>query len=300
MPPVLPDGRKIWLSSFYGFDPEQDGYFGWTYRSDRDRFIRQSKSGDIIMIYAAESSNTDRSSRKSVLGFLLIEARPISDTQKISAASLKWKCENHWANRWRFAVPVRRAWRVQGNIPIEKATPNTYQPNDAMTIARRGKRLEPDDLEQVLTIPVKEANVFGEPAITGSPMVAAIGDFIMRPAIAVTQAFLYLAGTEEQTRAELGRYGHAPGTLLVVKVGVTTNLAEVTSALNAEPPHPALGRWSIRWKAAYPDRQSAEAAERALRALAEQRLERVGNDLFRGRSSQLDTIFASAPGVSRR
>lgn len=37
----LPEGKHMWIRSFYGFGPEEDGYVGWTQESARDRFLRE-------------------------------------------------------------------------------------------------------------------------------------------------------------------------------------------------------------------------------------------------------------------
>jgi hypothetical protein len=73
--PVKP--RHIWLRSFYGFSPEEDGYIGWTEESPRDRMLGRIDDGDLFMIYGASSAETDKSHRNRVLGFLQVEARAI-------------------------------------------------------------------------------------------------------------------------------------------------------------------------------------------------------------------------------
>jgi hypothetical protein len=65
--PVKP--RHIWLRSFYGFGPEEDGYIGWTEESPRDRMLGLIDDGDLFMIYGASSAETDKSHRNRVLGF---------------------------------------------------------------------------------------------------------------------------------------------------------------------------------------------------------------------------------------
>jgi hypothetical protein len=55
----LPKGTQIWLRSFYGFSPEEDGYVGWTQESARNRKLEQLNDGDLLMIYGASSAETE-------------------------------------------------------------------------------------------------------------------------------------------------------------------------------------------------------------------------------------------------
>lgn len=35
------EAKRIWLKAFWGFDPAEDGYLGFTLASDRDRLIAE-------------------------------------------------------------------------------------------------------------------------------------------------------------------------------------------------------------------------------------------------------------------
>jgi hypothetical protein len=65
--------HEIWLRSFYGFSPEDDGYIGWTNEADRDRMLGLVSDGDLFMIYGASSSETAKAQRNRVLGFLQVQ-----------------------------------------------------------------------------------------------------------------------------------------------------------------------------------------------------------------------------------
>ncbi len=47
----LPDGRGIWLTSFWGFEPESWGCLGFATKAKRDYFIKRTKPGVIVTIY---------------------------------------------------------------------------------------------------------------------------------------------------------------------------------------------------------------------------------------------------------
>lgn len=46
-PTQLPDGREVWLTSFWGFDPSQWGCIGFADESKRNRFLNQSEPGTL-------------------------------------------------------------------------------------------------------------------------------------------------------------------------------------------------------------------------------------------------------------
>jgi hypothetical protein len=57
----------------------------------------------------------------------------------MSPEGLRTKIERGWQNRWTYAVPVRRAWRVKRPIEIKNIAPNAYTHNRARVIASRGE-----------------------------------------------------------------------------------------------------------------------------------------------------------------
>ncbi|RYG86752.1 MAG: GIY-YIG nuclease family protein, partial [Alphaproteobacteria bacterium] len=87
---------NIWLRSFYGFGPEEDGYIGWTKEVGRDHMLAKMQSGDLIMIYGAGKAETIASQRLRVLGFLQVDAVSIRDIDKASEAGMRRKRDNGW------------------------------------------------------------------------------------------------------------------------------------------------------------------------------------------------------------
>lgn len=89
---------RIWLKAFWGFDPEHEGYLGFTREGDREKFIEQALSGDLVLIYGADAPETEAMDRRQALGFLEIEPSAIPDRQRMSAEALRRKIENGWEN----------------------------------------------------------------------------------------------------------------------------------------------------------------------------------------------------------
>lgn len=154
--------RRVWLRSFYGFGPEDDGYIGWSEEGPRDRMLGLVEDGDLFMIYGAVSAETEKSQRNRVVGFLQVEARAIRDIDKASSAGMQRKRTKGWGDKWTYAIPVVRAWRVDESILLERIAPKTYRPEAGQAIAVWNPPLLPEEIDLALKIKVTEVSVFGD------------------------------------------------------------------------------------------------------------------------------------------
>ena len=136
---------RVWLKAFWGFDPSAEGYLGFTRSGDRDYFVSEALAGDLVLIYGANAPETDEADRRQALGFLEVDPIPILDRDRLSAEALGRKLKNGWQNRWTFAVPVRRAWKVNRKIEIKHLAPNTYTQGRARVIASRGELMSAEE-----------------------------------------------------------------------------------------------------------------------------------------------------------
>jgi hypothetical protein len=70
-------------------------------------------------------------------------------------------------------------------------------------------------------------------------------------------------------------------------------------SLNAGIPPAAIGRWSIRLQAAFPDRRSAEDAEQLFKDRSGSKLASLGKEFFWGDDLDAQIMFSNLPGVTR-
>lgn len=305
--------RRIWLRSFYGFGPEDDGYIGWTQPDRRDRMLDLIENGDLFMIYGASSAETNASHRNRVIGFLQVEKRAIEDVDKASAAGMERKRARGWTDRWTNAIPVVRAWRVDEPILLERVAPKTYRPEAGQAIAVWSPPLSPDEVDLALKIKVTEVNVFGEPPLTEDALDRAPLARAFTPSRAFPGGFgsrtvvyedgptrLYLARFEGDGFALLGerpRYGDKS---VLIKIGVSNDHRRRVQELNSGIPPAALGRWSIPiLSEPYEGRRAAETAEQIFKIEAAKNLRSLGGEFFIGEWTAAELLFASVPGVSR-
>jgi len=303
----------IWLRSFFGFDPTRDGYIGWTKEAGRDNMIRQARPGDLVLIYGADTPETATEQRRQALGFLQIDLDPIMDVDKSSAEGLRRKRDNGWEDKWTYALPVRRAWRIDRKIELRHLAPATYTPEMGRAIAAWSKKLTPEEVETVLQLPVTEVDVYGEPPIGEDAVREAPFRDVFRPSRGVQPSFgtraseyldgphkLYLARFEGDIGALLGRPASAVARKTLVKAGFTNDPKRRCAELNSGIPPAANKRW-ILWQisAAYPSGAAAKEAEDALKADFAARFESLGGEFFLGDETSLMSRFVAVPAVAK-
>jgi hypothetical protein len=184
----VPDTPRVWLKAFWGFDPSNEGHLGFTRPGDRERFVAEARPGDLVLIYGADAKETAAQDRRQALGFLEIDPVPVSDRDRISPNGLRTKIERGWQNRWTYAVPVRRAWRVNRRIEVKNIAPNTYTHDRARVLASRGELMTEQEAANALQLPVTPVNVFGEPPIATDSAEFQM-ETVFRPSRGLTPSF---------------------------------------------------------------------------------------------------------------
>lgn len=313
MKTVLPEGKRIRIRSFYGFGPEDDGYVGWTQENARDAYLRKLNDGDLIMIYGASTAETEKSLRSYVLGFLEVDATPIRDFEKASDEGLARKSSAGWAEKWTFAIPVRRAWRAEEKMMISRIAFNSYRPEAGQALAVHGADLDEDEIAQALKIRVREVNVFGEPPIEESEASVVPFAKVFEPSRAFPgsfgdrtftyedgEAFLYLALYDGDGHSFVGRKKTFGDKSVAMKIGITNAPKRREAELNVGIPPAAPGRWSIRATSQpFPSKKAAEEVEAQFKRDSHGRLESLGGEFFWGNLETAETLCWALPGMSR-
>jgi hypothetical protein len=223
------------------------------------------------------------------------------------------KSANGWQDKWTFAIPVVRAWRVDEPILLERIAPETYRPEAGQAIAVWSPPLLPKEVDLALKIKVTEVNVFGEPPLSGKELEKIPLGQTFQPSRAFPGAFgersadyedgptrLYLARFDGDGYALLGLGKPQFDKTVLVKIGVSNDLKRRILELNAGFPPAAKGRWTMQLMSEpYVGRQAAETAEQAFKDNADKRLQSLGGEFFRGDWISAQSIFAAVPGVSR-
>lgn len=304
---------NIWLRAFYGFDPWEAGYIGWSKESDRNWMLDNASDGDLMLIYGAESAETDKVNRRQLLGFLQIELTPTADTERSSEIAKQRKIEKGWQEKWTHGLIVRRAWRIDYRIEVIHLLPDTYDLKRARFMGREQAKLSSAEIENVLQLPVTEVDVWGEPPVGEREISSVPFKQVFEPSRGLKPTFgnresayedgehwLYMLRYDGDIAAFLGVDKFSVARKAVVKVGFSNDPEVRCSGLNAGVPPKAKHRWVI-WvrSAAYSCGDDAKRAEDVLKREFAKRFESLGGEFFLGDEKELQSQFSSAPSAAK-
>jgi hypothetical protein len=297
---------RVWLRAFWGFNPEDGGYLGFTKEGNRDRFLREYREGDLVLIYGADQKETKHEQRRQLLGFLEPKPIAIRDIERSSDAEILRKKQNGWSNRWTYAVPVSRAWRVNRKIEAHHLARRTFDTHNAVLIASRCELLTPEEAQAALALPVAPANVFGEPTLLPTPKSPemALQDFFS-PSKGVMPSFgkreftvddsenrLYVLKLDGDVAAFLGREKFEVGGKAIVKVGHAKQPNHRRDTHNAHLPPACAFRWKVELVSRpFPGGEAAKAAEDKIKEEFSKRFESLGGEFFLVDKAAIDSEF---------
>lgn len=164
------DPPNVWLTSFDGFGPEEWGFIGFANEAHRARFLRETRPGVIVLIWA--SSRALRVDRGRIVGIVQCShetGRALDFMPRTTHAAKQADAKTR--DRWDFAVRIVRAWRIEPSHrrKIAEFAPKTYftsaGTDRATFLGSQGDRLAPDEAAKLLQLTVEEVNVYGQPPV---------------------------------------------------------------------------------------------------------------------------------------
>lgn len=159
----LPDGREVWLTSFWGFDPSKWGCIGFADEAKRNRFLSQSKSGVLVAIYVTKGKGPEEM-RGKVVGVLELSHEAGHAQNYISGDRWREKELNPKSKgKWLHAVKATRAWSI---VPedwkrVEDIFPKAYGSAHPEFIGASGVKVSAHEAEILLQLDVQEMHVYG-------------------------------------------------------------------------------------------------------------------------------------------
>jgi hypothetical protein len=305
---TLDAASSVWLTGFWGFNPEEEGILGFTDPGDRERLFKLIGERQLVCIYGAASPETDRRLVHHLLGVLDVERIPLDSWDKMSEAAKKQNVALGRQNKWRNAMPVRRAWRTSHTLDVHQVFPKSYDPKNGRYIARFGAWLVPEESRWLLEeVPFAQVNVFGEPSIPAvnenRSQTGPISSFL-KPSRGIFGSFgdrsfqvqdkphnLYLARFPSSPELLAGR--PVSNGLGLVKIGISGDIKNRLKALNLSFPQTATIGWKIARTARFPDRSSAADAEATFKAEAieDYGATSLGNEFFIMEINKAETLF---------
>jgi hypothetical protein len=169
MEAIKSDPPNVWLTSFYGFNPEGWGFLGFADEGRRRSFLERSRPGVLVVIYGAGKAAKDLLG--NVIGVVQCSHETGTAEQFMSAE--RWHEKERDPERkgkWNFAVKVVRAWRIapESRVAVRRFAPVATSMNAWQHIGSQGEPLTPAEALNILQLDLQVCDVFGGLPIYGA------------------------------------------------------------------------------------------------------------------------------------
>lgn len=304
---IMADPPNVWLTSFYGFDPGNWGYLGFSTPAQRNGFINRSKPGALVVIYGTGSAPPDELGR--VIGVLQCSHR-VNHAQAYMSptAWIDKERSSDMKGKWDLGVKAIRAWRVapESRPAIADFADTTYKPSRGQAIGSQGMPLTTVEARKILDLELVEVSVFGEIEIASAAMgkgrdvltpskpgPVSQTSYVVREAEGPKSLYILVLGGNAD--AFMGRQ---VGSRRVVKVGMSGSPITRCEDHNRAMPRCAFS-WSILKSNAidgdelFPNSRSAIEGETEMKRVLKVRGESLGGEFFLADSEAIEAAWAS-------
>ncbi|PKR89089.1 hypothetical protein CXZ10_11265 [Pleomorphomonas diazotrophica] len=264
---ALPDGRQVWLTSFWGFDPANWGCIGFSDEARRTRYLRNSQPGTLVAIYVTKGRGPT-GMRGNVVGVLEI-CHEVGPAERFISGDTWAEKERDVDSRgkWLHAVRATRAWRItpEDYTPVEELFPQAYNSAHPEFIGASGVPVSSEEAEKLYELDVYEVPVYGQ---TGSvdPTIQTL-EAALAPSRAIRPAsqpywvgetdgpkHLYILRLKGDIAAYLGRTSDQVQHQHIIKVGFSKSPQARRDQIQSAYP-----RGTFIWEVFKPDPQPDKA-----------------------------------------
>ncbi len=278
MEAIKSDPPNVWLTSFYGFNPEEWGMLGFADAERRQSFLDASKPGVLVVVYGAGKASKEELGQ--VIGIQQCSHQTGHSKQFISPVEWQKKERDpERVNKWNYAVKATRAWRVtpESRIGVREFAPEATSTEAWQHIGSRGKSLKREEAFNIFKLELQECDVFGEMPISESLVGTAKQILAPSKAGPVSQSphmvqeaegpkHLYILKLIGDTDAFLGEAAKGQ---LIVKAGFSKSPQTRRNDHNRTLPQCAF-QWELMYSgpqldiSPYPTSDHAKAGEKAM------------------------------------
>ncbi|MFG6563581.1 hypothetical protein ACGYLI_05110 [Sulfitobacter sp. 1A13421] len=300
---LLPEDRQVWVRAFYGFNPEEAGYIGFTHKSQREDMLTKMNGGDLVLIYGAVDSLTDADLQRQALGFMEVELERCNDVGRQNDASRSWKLNHGFQERWTYGLKVVRAWRTTNRVHIKTIAPKAYESKKRFERTTKAVLLEPDEKRRALSHYVRQVNVYGEPPIAANELASGYMNEVLKPSKGVPPSFgdrnskhedgenyLYLMKLSANADSLLGKTGPHVGDALV-KIGRSNDPIRRLEEVNSGFPERAVCRWKLAYSQSFENGETAHNHECELKERFAREFTSQAGEFYTGGWSAMERAF---------
>jgi len=299
-PDSLPGGRAVWLTSFWGFAPDQWGCIGFSNEARRSRFLAKTKPSVLVAIYVTKGKGA-REERGKVIGVLEVSHETGHAERFISGD--RWaekEADPDSRGKWLFALRATRAWRIAPEDwrNVDELFPEAYASADPQFIGDAGVPVGPDEAEKLLQLDVYEVPIYGQNRPVDSTTITTL-ETSLTPSRAIPPAesgywvgetdgpkHLYILKLDGDIAAYLGRKLATVEDKAIIKVGLSKSPLSRRDQIQGAYPVGTY-RWAVfrpqdtKVPAPYANARIAIAGEDAMKArLVDDGAESLGGEFF--------------------
>lgn len=305
---IIADPPNVWLTSFYGFNPAQWGYLGFSTKGQRDHFIKNTQPGTMVVIYG-HKSKAPEGQRGQVIGIQQVSHRVNSAQAFMDPAIWAAKeADEVTKGKWELGVKAIRAWKVvpESYLTIDDFANESYTASRAQFIGSQGVRLTPAEARKIFDLTLIETSVFGECNIDIAVPVK--GEILLRaskpgPVSQTSYMVKEAEGPKEnyilQLNGDLNAFlGRPAEGRKVVKVGMSVSPSSRMETFNAALPACAFS-WSILrsnlldGRAPYASSQLGLRGEEGMKQVMASRAEWLGGEFYLASQDVIDAAWAA-------
>ena len=304
------DPPQVFLKSFHGFTPENWGFLGFTEAFARDKFVRESKPGALLIV-AGTSKAPDPSERLRVLGM----------QQQTHIHGSKWdylapdrhdeeRNDPDRVNGWIHGLKAIRAWKIptEERPFVRDIFPETHNGGkNGTAIGAYGMQITFQEAQRFLKLPIFETPIYGGPPVEvllpgpagavlkpSRPGPISQSSYMVREAEGPKHLYILRLRGDEGSFLGYGAQGR-----LIVKVGFSVSPQTRCDAHNKALPACAFG-WQIEnstyadKRDPFPSSNHALAGEQAMKDLLEREGKSLGGEFFLADKSAIDRAWKAA------
>ncbi|MGB6229126.1 MAG: hypothetical protein WBF53_03240 [Litorimonas sp.] len=285
------DPPNVWLTSFYGFKPDEWGCVGFSVDGQREKYLNATKDGNLIVVYGAKNKETPEDERGRVLGFMQMSRETGHSHQWISLMQIERNKRLGREDKWTNAVRAERAFRLvpEERPIIEDFAPQTYANKNLQHVGSQGVRLLPEEAKRLLNYTFVEQSVFSQSPLTSLvPLKLKSSRGLHAPKQAYTRTtepdgpkYLYILKLKGDVSRFLGRAREDVEALHIVKVGFLVSPQTRCDYFNNVLPNGAF-MWEVLASTNEPfeDQATALAGEDRMKVVLDTHAESLGREFF--------------------
>jgi hypothetical protein len=309
---TLPEGRDTWLTSFWGFSPDQWGCIGFSDAQKRNRFVSATKPGVLVAIYVTKGKGPV-DERGKVIGLMEVSHEAGHAEQFISGdAWARKESDPESRGKWSFALKATRAWRIvrEDWKAVDELFPEAYASADPQFIGAAGMPIGANEAETLLQLDVYEVPVYGQDTPVDETITTLEAALAPSRAIPPAQSgywvgetdgpkHLYILKLKGDIAAYLGRGAAAVKDKAVIKVGFSRSPLTRRDQIQRAYPVGAF-KWEVlkpqvsATPAPYANARIAIVGEDAMKArLVDDGAESLGGEFFLAEDWLVHTTWAA-------